>query len=103
MTAAMRGCPSFERKIPSLPGIDQGFVIIAAAAQTAAFPVIRDRQQELVVQFFGQAQNEIKMRDGGVHRLFGHGDHALGHAQAKVVGDGKARARRAIRNAKEVL
>ncbi len=50
-----------ERKIPSLAGIDQGFVIIAAAAQTTSFPVIRDRQQELVVEFFGQAQNEIKM------------------------------------------
>ena len=92
-----------ERQIPSLTGIDQGFVIVAAAAQTAAFPVISDGQQKSVVEFFWQAQDKIKMRDGGVHGLVSHRGHALCHAQANVVGDGKARARSANRSAREVL
>jgi len=83
----------FKSEGSSLPGEDEGFVVFAAAAQTAALPVIRDGKQKRVIEFRGQSEHEIKMRDGGFHCLFSHGDHAFRHAQTEVIGDGQAGAR----------
>lgn len=53
--------------------------------------------------FFGQAEHKIKVRDGGVHRLVSHRDHALCHPEANVVGDRKARARPRIEAGEKFL
>ena len=50
----------------------------------------------MVVEFVGQAENKIEMRNRGFDGLFGHGHHAVGHAQANVVGDRQVRTRTGV-------
>src|SRR5208337_5664393 len=65
--------------------------VVAFSPQAPPLPEINDGQQKPVVQLFPQAQDEIKMTNRRLHRLFRHRRHALGHAQADVVGDQQLR------------
>src|ERR1039458_4437330 len=85
--------PERQRQVSSLPGEDQGLVILAATPQATAFPVVGNGQEETVVELLGQAENEIKMRDCGFHRLFCHGDNPFGNVKEGVVRNGEAGAR----------